>query len=219
MSASAPAPLSLGRQLRLLRWRSLAWLALAAAAFLALDYGVGLYQHSLIDARRAARAALERRALFNLRADVHDLAMLGGRQYRLVLKLENAFPEQEFYVMSPDVRVYIQEGMVWREVPSRVAEASAEERVVKLTGAHTPVYAFDATVQQFEELLPGYMHVRIQNVMVVSPRREPQRDDLVERTDNYYVYLKPPGADDREVSRKNQFPDGHVPLWIPMPPH
>lgn len=216
---ATPTPLSVGRGLRLVRWKLLAGAAVVAVGFLAVDYGIGVYQRAALEARRAARARLERMALFNLRADVEDLAMLPDRRYRLTLKLENPFPEHALYVMTPEVQVYVQEGTVWREVPSRPAEPDPPAGVTELTGLAASAHLFEATVEKFEELIPGYMHVRIRNVMYVSPRSVPGRDEIVERVDNYYVYLKPHGADDREILKRNQFPGGQPPLWIPMPPH
>ena len=35
---------------------------------------------------------------------------------------------------------------------------------------------------------------------------------------DYYVHLKPHGADDEAILRKERFP-GMPSLWIPMPPH
>lgn len=203
----------------MLSWRVLAWVAVVAIGLVAADYGIGLYQRSVREGKKAARARLERMALFSLRADVHDFEMLSGNQYRLMLKLDNPFPERVLYVMTPEVQVYVQEGTMWREVPSRPAAPRSQGSVVRLTGLRTSDHLFEATVKKFEQLIPGYMHVRISNVMYVSPTGEPQRDEIVERVDNYYVYLKPHGASDQEILKKNQFPGGRVPLWIAMPPH
>lgn len=218
-SASKPAPLTIGRGLRSWSWKLLLGIALAAVGLAGADYGVGVYQRYALEARKAARARLERMALYSLRADVQELAMLPANRYRVTLKLDNPFPEQEFYVMRPEVQVYIQEGTVWREVPTRPSAPGLAGGTVRLTGLVTAQYDFEAAVKKFEELIPGYMHVRISNVMYVSPKSEPRRDDIVERVDNYYVYLKPHGANDQELLKKNQFPGGQAPLWIPMPPH
>lgn len=215
----SPAPLSLTRGLRLRSRKALVWGVVLALGLVAADYAVGVYQRAAVEEKKAARARLERMALFNLRADIEDFAMPRGNQYRLTLKLDNPFPEKDFYVMTPEVQVYIQEGTVWREVPSRPAMPGSQGSVVKLTGLSTYEHVFEATVRKFEELIPGYMHVRIRNVMYVSPRGDPKPEEIVERVDNYYVYLKPHGVSDREILKKNQFPGGKVPLWIPMPPH
>jgi hypothetical protein len=42
--------------------------------------------------------------------------------------------------------------------------------------------------------------------------------DLFERSDSYYVYLKPADADDRDILREARF-EGAPPLWIAMPSH
>jgi hypothetical protein len=60
------------------------------------------------------------------------------------------------------------------------------------------------------------MHVRFSNAMLVSRSANP-KGDLIERLDDYYVYLKPHGADDAAILHKTRFP-GKPPLWIPMPP-
>jgi len=55
---------------------------------------------------------------------------------------------------------------------------------------------------------------------VVGNKRLPAsvRDDIVERTDRYYVYLKPHGADDEFIRKRMKYP-GDPPVYIPMPPH
>jgi hypothetical protein len=72
-------------------------------------------------------------------------------------------------------------------------------------------------VKEYTELLAGYMHVRLTSATLVSQRSEPG-DGLFERLDDYYVHLKPHGADDEAILRNTRFP-GKPPLWIPMPPH
>ena len=90
-------------------------------------------------------------------------------------------------------------------------ERTAFERIEAVLGNAAP------RVADFAELLPGYMHVRFTNSMIVQPG-DGDAGQLVERTDDYYVYLKPHAADDAALARANKFP-GKPPLWIPMPPH
>ena len=118
--------------------------------------------------------------------------------------------------MAPTVRAYVQVGSVWQEVPLRPADGQ-EGQVLQITGRHKYHYVLTPAVKQFEELLPGYMHVRFTNALLVSKQSEPA-EGLVERLDNYYVYLKPHDADDAAILRKMKFP-GKPPVWIPMPPH
>jgi hypothetical protein len=65
--------------------------------------------------------------------------------------------------------------------------------------------------------MPGYMHVRIDNDMLISRSSEPG-NDIVERNNRFYAYLKPQGADDEAIKRRSKFP-GAPPVFIPMPPH
>ena len=45
-------------------------------------------------------------------------------------------------------------------------------------------------------------------------------NEIVERTDNYYVHLKPYDADDERLRQLNRFhPSMPVPIYIGMPPH
>jgi hypothetical protein len=118
-------------------------------------------------------------------------------------------------VTAPDVRVFVQVDRTWREVPSRSTEP--ERRVVQLTGRHRVSLTFTPDVTRFDEPLAGYYHVRISSVMLVSRHREPG-GGLVDRTDSYYVYVKPHGVDDAELRRRHAW-SGAVPAWIPMPAH
>jgi len=52
---------------------------------------------------------------------------------------------------------------------------------------------------------PGYMHVRIQSDMLISSSSEP-KDDIVERNNRFYVYLKPQGSDNAAIKRRSNFP-------------
>ena len=76
---------------------------------------------------------------------------------------------------------------------------------------------FEARVKNFTQLLPNYMHVRFADTMLVSPSSSP-RDDVFERKDNYYVYLKPFDVSDETVAKRMKFA-GKPPAWMPMPPH
>jgi len=127
-----------------------------------------------------------------------------------------------------DMRGYVQVGKVWQELPLKPADDGASG-VVKIERKHVYLYVFDAHVCQFTQLLPNYMHVRFSDTMPVSPSSTP-KDDVFERKDNYYVYLKPfDVAADVVLRRKegqqldsrtgNQEFPGKPLAWIPMPPH
>ena len=57
--------------------------------------------------------------------------------------------------------------------------------------------------------------------MLIALGPEPKdENEIVERTDNYYVHLKPYDADDERLRQLNRFhPSMPVPIYIGMPPH
>jgi putative ABC transport system ATP-binding protein/macrolide transport system ATP-binding/permease protein/lipoprotein-releasing system ATP-binding protein len=193
-----------------------AWVVPAVFVLLALNQGVGLYQRRHLEQQRAARAALEDAALLWLRTGVDDIAYGPGTSYSLTISLENLAADRPVFAMSPAVRAYVQVGLTWREVPTKAA-GGEEGRVVPVNGRQFYRYTFVPDVKEYTELLAGYMHVRLTSATLVSRRSEPA-DDLFDRLDDYYVHLKPHGANDAAILRKTRFP-GKPPLWIPMPPH
>jgi putative ABC transport system ATP-binding protein/macrolide transport system ATP-binding/permease protein/lipoprotein-releasing system ATP-binding protein len=193
-----------------------AWVVPALLTALALNQGVALYQRHLLLRRMQARAALEDAALLWLRADIADVDYNGGPSYTLTLSFENRTPAKPVFVLSPTLRAYVQVGLTWHEIPSRSIDGQ-EGRVARIEGRRTYQFAFEPDTREYTEQLTGYMHVRLTGSTLVSPSSVPN-DDLVERVDDYYIHLKPPGADDEAILRKVKFP-GKPPLWIPMPPH
>ena len=86
-------------------------------------------------------------------------------------------------------------------------EVDAERRVIP--------YTLRIDADKFDELIPGYFHVRMTSDMVVSQTAEPT-DDLFDCTDDYYVYLKPQKLSDDEVRRRNKWkPGAIVPAGFP----
>jgi putative ABC transport system ATP-binding protein/macrolide transport system ATP-binding/permease protein/lipoprotein-releasing system ATP-binding protein len=190
--------------------------AVAFALVLLGDSMVGRYQHMLVQERAEKLAALETLALSSLRADVKAIGSLGNGRYEMTLELWNVRGDKPIYVMAPALRAYVQIGRQWVEVPMRPAEESTAQ-VLKITGRQSYRYVFEAKPAEYAQLLSRYMHMRFVNAMLVSPNSTPS-DALFERTDSYYVYLKPWDADDRTILAEVKF-DGAPPLWIPMPPH
>ena len=95
----------------------------------------------------------------------------------------------------------------------------AEGIVHQITDRRTFSFTFRADLEQFDELVPGYLHVRISNVMLVSDCADPG-DDVFQRTDEYYVYLRPQTLSENDVRQRNGWaPGALVPRWIGMPAH
>jgi putative ABC transport system ATP-binding protein/macrolide transport system ATP-binding/permease protein/lipoprotein-releasing system ATP-binding protein len=193
-----------------------AWVVPAVFVALSLNQGVALYQRHLLHERQQARKALEDAALLWLRANIDDIAYAAGSAYCLTMSLENLSADKVVFAMSPAVRAYVQVGLAWKEIPARSVDG-LEGRGARVIGRRAYRFEFEPNVKEYTEQLAGYMHVRLTGTTLVSQHSEPG-NDLVERVDDYYVHLKPHGADDEAILRKTRFP-GKPPLWIPMPPH
>jgi ABC-type lipoprotein export system ATPase subunit len=212
----APAPIRLGSNLLPGLQTFLVTAAVVLGGILIADFAVAKYQDMQVRERGSRIAALRHLALNSLRGDVQSVTDLGGGRYELTTYLQNVGAEQPVYVMSPDMRAYVQVGTLWQEVSMTSADASADG-VQKIDGRQTYRYLFDARLRDFAQLLPNYMHVRFAGSMLVSPSSAP-KDDVFERKDNYYVYLKPFDVADEVVLKRMRFA-GKPPVWIPMPPH
>lgn len=193
--------------------------ALAIAALFAGDWAVGRWQAHTLQQKAERRKQLEKMAWFYLRADVENVKYTGDGRYQVKVQMENAFPEHPLYVMLPTIRTFVQVGPQWQEVPGAEPPGTPwrEGSVVKLEGRVSAERIADIQLTEHFELLPGYMHVRFENVMYVAAEAEP-KDEVYERTDVYYIHLRPIGADDGKLRAMNKFP-GPVPLYIGMPPH
>jgi len=214
--AAAAERVRLGEGIERFLGRFFLWAIPLCLLIWGLNLVIERYEQGVIAAKLSQRQALEELAMSGLRAEVEGVNFGPGTSYLVSIYLRNTTAAQPIYVLSPTVRAFVQVGSSWQEVPLRPADSSAP-KVLKVTGKQVYRYLLQADVRDFAQLLPYYMHVRISNDMLISPRSEP-RDDLVERNDNYYVYLKPHGADDAAILSKLKFP-GTPPVWIPMPPH
>lgn len=186
------------------------------AVFWFVNFAVSSFEKSMLEAKAEQRSAVEELAMKDLRADIKNIEFGPGKSYVVSIYLQNTAGDKPIYVMSPTVRGFIQVGSSWQEI-KLTAKSGPTAKVATITGEHIYEYLLEPDIDDFAQLLPYYMHIRLSNDMLVSPSSEP-KDDLVERSDNYYVYLKPHGADDKAILKKMKFP-GKPPVWIPMPPH
>lgn len=193
-------------------------LSVILLAVVSTDYIVGHKQNMLLKEKADLKKKLERLAWYNLRSDIKDVTYSGDK-YRVTLRFENPFPEEELFIMTPSVRCLVQVGTYWKEVPVHdVDSRPAESSVIKLESAFTVDKLIEVPFRNFEEVLPGYMHVRINSISYVSSSTI-SKEDIAEKNEDFYIYLKPYFANDREMSKKYKFTNNAVPIWIPMPPH
>ncbi len=174
------------------------------------------YQQSVVNARLDQRQALEDLANSDLNAGVRDIEMTAGGGYVLTIFLRNTKPEKAMFLMKPVVRLFIQVGSSWQEINLKALNNSPAA-VSALTGERLLKFALKPDVPGYSQLIPYYLHARISNDMLVSESSQP-KDDLVERNDSYYVYLKPHDVDDATISKKLKFAE-KPPVFIGMPPH
>jgi len=207
----------LGRGLRL--WQSPAVMGVVAilcAAF-AIDGGIGIWQQRALQQQRQARLVLEHDARNSLYVELTRITLEpDGKSYRMTLALQNIDTARPLYIMLNAVGVYVQTGMTWQQVLSRPL-GEAGSGVIKLLDAYSYDVLFTPEVTGWAELIPGYMHVRIQSDMLISRSAQPG-NDIVERRTPFYVYLKPHGANDADIKARSKM-SGTPPVFIPMPPH
>jgi hypothetical protein len=209
--------LSVGRALDFVSARVLIIIAVVIALAFALDFAIGRYQQHRLDRKRLAELRLQHAAYEGMFIEVMKVAYEPDQKsYRLTMKITNVEPGRPLYVMQSPVRVFEQAGLSWKEVPSRDPDGQGA-RVVKLADAYSFESIFEPNLAEWTELIPGYMHIRFEANSLVSERSEPD-DDIIDRTDRYYVYLKPHGADDNAIRKRMNY-KGAPPVYMPMPPH
>jgi ABC-type lipoprotein export system ATPase subunit len=215
---NAPEPAEIGLGTSLLRTVR-AFVIGGAAVFgviLAVDFAVGRYQANQVQKREAALAELADLALARLQTEVQSIADKGEGRYELAIALRNAGADKPIFVLSPDMHAFVQVGKTWQEVPLQPLD-DAIRSVKKIEDTQIYRYQFEVLVKNYTQLLPNYMHMRFSNSMLISPSSQPKQD-IFERKDNYYVYLKPFDISDEIVAKAMKF-SGRPPVWIPMPPH
>ncbi len=194
------------------------WTLLVACGLWGIDHATARIQRRSIEVRHAERKRSEELALQKLRAGLDDIGYRPDGGYEGTVYLQNFDPSRPFHVLGPAERVFVQVNRAWQEVPAN-AVGFTDGGVREVTGKAAFRFTFRADLTRFDELLPGYLHVRITNVMVVSERAEPT-EDLFQRTDDYYAYLKPQNVSDDEIRARNGWkPGGLVPRWMGMPAH
>lgn len=202
---------------RVLDYRPLQILViLIAFAFLA-DFAIGRYQRHQSMERQAEARHLEQAASNGLFMELVRAGYdPGAGAYQATLRLQKIGAEDVLYVLQNPPRAFVQTGLTWQEVPSR-APGGKPWGVVKLEDGVDVTVLFDADIEDWSELIPGYMHVQLQFDQLISLSSDPG-DDIVERNNRFYFYLKPRNADDEDIKRRSRF-SGPPPAFIPMPPH
>jgi ABC-type multidrug transport system ATPase subunit len=215
----APAePIPLGAGLGGFLVGFVGWVLLVAGMLFVIDFASARLQRKALAARGAERKRSQELALQQLRADLEDIRYEPDGSYEVSLYLQNFEPSKPFFVLGPAVRMFVQADRGWKEVPVR-PRGFSPQTVRAVSERESFRFHVVADLPAFDELLRGYMHVRITNVMLVSEGAEPGAD-IFERTDDYYAYLKPEKTSEAEIRQRNGWKEGAlVPRWIGMPAH
>jgi ABC-type lipoprotein export system ATPase subunit len=168
------------------------------------------------EAARAARrrTALQGLAFRGLSAELTLVERLGGGAYSGTIAVENLDPLLPLFLLPLDVQLYVQQGSRWNPFPAAWSRTS--RGVSQLAAPGQLTFTFADLPASHTELVPGYLHVRIDATYAVADRPDPDQAP-VERRDSFFIHLLPPHPDPERIAR-NGFP-GEVPLFIPMPPH
>lgn len=187
-------------------------------SFIIVDFIIGYKQNKFLFQKKALKTRLERLAWYSLQSNIEDVLYTPDNKYRIILKFENPL-QDELYIMMPTVRVFIQVGTQWKEVPVKSPSGFDEEgTVIKLVEKKKVEKIVEIDVKNYTELLiPYYMHIWVNSTSFVAFEAEPK--DIVEKTEPFYIYLKPYYVKDSEIASRVKFPGNKVPVWIPMPPH
>jgi len=196
----------------------LAGILLCAAVVAFLDELVARQQAAVVQTTHDRRRLAEEMALQDLRADIDEVVVDTDGRAIVTHFLQNYRPERSLHVLGPAFEVGIQRDGRWESL-AIVAEGT-EDGVRTIGGEKLllPV-RFRLPEGRYDELMRGYMHVRIGATMVVSDRPD-GTGDLFERLDAYYVYVRDPRLSEADVRRANGWGDkATVPMWIAMPSH
>lgn len=192
--------------------------ATSAAIVAVVDGLVARKQEVAVQKQWMQRRIAEEMALQDLRADVDDVVVDAGGRATVTLSLQNYRPQRPLHVLGPAVEIGVQRDGRWDSLPVDREDAADAIRTI-LVDKMTLAVRFTVPEGMYDELLRGYLHVRIGAAMVVSDRPD-GTGDLFERQDAYYVYLRDPRRTEEDIRRANGWGEkATVPAWISMPSH
>ena len=184
---------------------------------MALTGVTGLATRALEQRKEVAHQAgnqIQRLAFSGLSAELTSVERMGSTGYRGTIAVENLDALQSLYLLPLDVQIYVQQGNRWN--PFAATWSDASRGVVQLRQPEVLQFELRELPSQFTELVPGYLHVRVDVTYAIADGPDPEQNP-VERRDSFFVYLLPLRPDAEKLAQNN-FPED-PPLFIPMPPH
>jgi macrolide transport system ATP-binding/permease protein len=194
------------------------WTLAVVLLIFVVNWTTARFQKRTILELQGSRRQVEELAFRGLRFNLDDLVEESDGSYCLTLALTNVDEGRPIYVMGPTLRAFVQVDQAWQGVSLTPIDAEAEQ-VERLDARRSIGYSLRIEQERFDELLKGYQHLRFTSSMLVAESAAPG-EDLFERVDEFYIYLRPRHLSEAEVRQRNGWkPDAIVPLWIPMPAH
>ena len=190
----------------------------AAGAVSIVDNLIAGRQEATVQATKALRRMAEEMALQDLRADLDDVVKAPDGTVIATMFLQNYHPDRTIHVLGPAIEVGIQWKGRWDGIPNVVDH---DAKTIRAIGREKTLLGIRFKIPEggFDELLPGYIHVRIGAAMVVSDQAN-GTGDLFDRQDAYYIYLRDPHRTDDWIRRANRWSEkATIPMWISMPSH
>ncbi len=155
-----------------------------------LDYAIGYKQNRFLEEKKALKAKLERLAYYMERTDIRSIAYTRkGDQYTMTLNYESIHPEEDMWIMVPYIKVFVQVGTLWREVPVNDMRMSMNDyEAEKLDRPHSMTVKFVVPFRNYEELMTGYMHVKVNSFSYIAAEAV-LKEDIIEKNEDIFLYV------------------------------
>jgi len=156
----------------------------------ALDLFVGHVQNKHLEEKMAHKKANERLAYYLERTTIENISYTGkGNTYEMRLRYENVRPDEEMWIMVFAVKAFVQVGTLWRELSvndgrMKRGDYSAE----RLKDPYALTVTFDLSINNYQELMKGYIHMKIGSLSYISAEAV-TKEDLVEKYEDVFLYL------------------------------
>lgn len=172
-------------------YRTAGLLGLIILGLFLVDFAVGYKQNRILEERKAHKKMVERLAYYLERTWVEEIAYSGnGDEYSMKLRFENVRPDEEMWIMVFYVKAFVQVGTLWKEISvNDMRMKRGDYSVEKLTG--DPYYMtvkFYMPYKNFQELMPGYMHIKVNPISYISAEAL-AKEDLIEKSEDIFIYL------------------------------
>jgi len=157
---------------------------------LTLDLYVGHVQTKKLEEKAAQKKRNELLAYYLERTAVEEITYTGkGNFYQMRLRYENVRPDEEMWIMIHTIKAFIQVGTLWRELSVNDNRMKrGDYNVERLKDPITMTVVFELNSKNFQELMPGYFHMKIGSLSYISAEAV-AKEDIIEKYEDVFLYL------------------------------